>query len=86
VPAAYREELSAAQRANEALMLALRRDSGLDVPGWERRHGMAWGERRARIAASLAKADQARWDGRRLALTTRGFLVADAVTERLMVG
>jgi oxygen-independent coproporphyrinogen-3 oxidase len=84
-PVAFREVPRPDQRANEGLMLALRRDSGLDVPAWERQYHAVWGERRGRIASRLVQAGQATWDGRRLALTAPGFLVADAVTEQLMV-
>jgi coproporphyrinogen III oxidase-like Fe-S oxidoreductase len=84
-PVSERELLLPAQRANESLMLSLRRDTGLDVCTWEARHGLAWGDRRHRIAERLIAVGQASWDRRRLALTAAGFLVADAVAERLMV-
>ncbi|MCZ6552673.1 MAG: radical SAM family heme chaperone HemW [SAR324 cluster bacterium] len=85
-PEAFREALSAVQRANETLMLSLRRDTGLDTAQWERRHGIPWGEARNKTAAALAAAGKAQWAAGRLVLTARGFLVADAVTEQLMAG
>ena len=84
-PDHYRESLTPAQRANEALMLALRRDTGIDVAQWERTYGFLWGSRRERIAHRLVQEHKARRDGSRLALTPQGFLLADGITEQLMV-
>jgi oxygen-independent coproporphyrinogen-3 oxidase len=83
-PVDREERLEPVQRANEALMLSLRRDTGLDVPAWETRHGQTWGDARRRVTESLVRTGQAGWDGRRLVLTPAGLLVADAVAERLM--
>lgn len=85
LPEAYRERLTPTQRANEALMLALRRDSGLDTAAWAMAHSQAWDERRRRIADTLVREGQACWKGTTLILTAAGFLVADAITEQLMV-
>lgn len=84
-PIAYRERLTPEQRANEALMLALRREEGLDVAAWEAAHGIAWGEGRRRTVQRLVREGRARQDGGRLVLTAEGFAVADAITEALMV-
>ncbi len=84
-PEATRESLTTAQRANEALMLALRRDTGIDVDRWERQFGFSWGARREEIAARLVRERKATREGSHLALTPRGFLVADGITEQLMV-
>jgi oxygen-independent coproporphyrinogen-3 oxidase len=83
-PTAARETLSVTQQANEAMMLALRREEGLDVRTWERRFSRPWGAGRERIARQLQSEGKALWDGATLALTTRGFLLADAVTAQLM--
>jgi oxygen-independent coproporphyrinogen-3 oxidase len=84
LPIAREERLAPVQRANEALMLALRRDTGLDVPGWEAQHLQHWDERRRRVTVTLVRSGQAVWEGQRLVLTAPGLLVADAITERLM--
>jgi len=84
-PVAFRERLTPAQQANESLMLALRQDDGLDIPAWERGHRIVWDPARANVARLLAQGGQARYDGARLRLTPRGFLLADAITEQLMV-
>jgi oxygen-independent coproporphyrinogen-3 oxidase len=84
LPIAFHERLTGAQRANERLMLALRQDGGLDIPGWERDFCQPWdAPRRARCEA-LRRAGQARYDGERLALTPAGFLLADEITAALM--
>jgi len=86
LPIAFREELTPAQRANERLMLSLRQDTGLDIPLWERDHQGRWDDARRHIAERLASVGQAAYDGARLRLTSAGFLVADEITEQLMVG
>ncbi|HEX7926141.1 MAG TPA: radical SAM family heme chaperone HemW [bacterium] len=86
LPIAFHEQLSPAQQANESLMLALRQDTGLDIPVWERQHQLAWGVSRQRIAEQLARTGHADYDGARLRLTAAGLLVADEITEQLMVG
>ncbi len=86
LPIAFREELSLEKQANEALMLSLRRDSGLNPEGWEEAFGFAWGKARQRAAERLVKEGRARFSGGRFVLTAQGFLVADAVTAELMVG
>jgi oxygen-independent coproporphyrinogen-3 oxidase len=86
LPIAFRERLTAAQQANEGLMLSLRQDTGLDIPQWERQHRRPWDGPRRRIAEGLSAAGQAAYDGARLRLTPEGFLVADEITEQLMVG
>jgi len=84
-PTASRETLSGTQQANEAMMLALRREEGLDVRAWERRFSRPWGAAREGIARRLQCEGKALWDGATLALTPRGFLLADAVTAQLML-
>jgi oxygen-independent coproporphyrinogen III oxidase len=82
---AFEERVTAPQAANERLMLALRQQAGLDVPAWSTQHALAWGDARAQICAELAERRLAVWDGVRLRLTRQGMLLADEITERLMV-
>lgn len=84
-PVAFAERLDPRQAANEELMLALRQRSGLEVAAWSARHRVPWEERRAAVCATLAEGGLAAWDGMRLCLTPRGMLLADEITERLMV-
>jgi oxygen-independent coproporphyrinogen-3 oxidase len=86
LPIAFEERLTPEQEANERLMLALRQDTGLDIPLWERQHQRRWDEARRRIAEQLRMAGHAAYDGTRLSLTAAGLLVADEITEQLMVG
>lgn len=85
LPVAFRERLTPEQRANEALMLALRRQEGLAIPRWEQTCGFAWDRRRDAIAGRLAADGKALYQGQTLALTAPGLLVADAITAELMV-
>jgi oxygen-independent coproporphyrinogen-3 oxidase len=84
-PTAAEERLTPVQQANEALMLALRRDSGLDIPGWEARHGTRWDARRQALAERLAAEGRATLAQGRLVLTPAGFLLADEITAALAV-
>ena len=84
-PIAAREALTNRQMANEALMLSLRQQSGLDVTAWERRWNLCWGNRREAISAQLDREGKARWADQRLTLTPKGFLLADEATAQLMV-
>jgi putative oxygen-independent coproporphyrinogen III oxidase len=84
-PIAQAETLTSAQRANEALMLALRRDSGLDPAAWARAFGVAWDERRERVTWRLVAEGRARREGARIVLTPAGLLLADEITAALAV-
>ncbi len=83
LPVVHRERLTPAQRADEALMLALRRDTGLHIADWQARHGGAWGPRRQALAERLVEQGQARVADGRLVLTVQGFLLADEITAAL---
>ncbi|HKI97534.1 MAG TPA: radical SAM family heme chaperone HemW [bacterium] len=85
VPVAYEERLTPAQRANEALMLALRRDTGLDVAAWEARHGQRWDGARQALVERLVTEGRARLEAGRLVLTADGLLLADEITQALAV-
>jgi len=85
LPIAGRERLSPAQQANEHLMLALRQDTGLEVAEWEARWGFPWDARRQELARRLEDEGKAFYAGSRLRLTPRGFVIADGITEGLMV-
>jgi oxygen-independent coproporphyrinogen-3 oxidase len=85
-PVAYEERLTPAQQANEALMLALRRDTGLDVAAWQARFGVAWDAPRQALAARLVAEGRATQQAGRLTLTPAGLLLADEITEALAVG
>ncbi|MDH4122202.1 MAG: coproporphyrinogen III oxidase family protein [Deltaproteobacteria bacterium] len=81
-PAAGWEQPTPAQRADETLMLALRRKEGLNVAAWSQAHGQPWGEPRQKIAQELIRAGLAMEQDGRLALTPQGFLLADEITAR----
>lgn len=84
-PSGFHEALTPRQMANEELMLALRRDTGLHIGAWEHRWNTSWCTMRKAIAGQLVKEGKANWSKGRLALTPRGFLVADEATAQLMV-
>ncbi len=84
-PIAFEERLTFEQEANEALMLALRQGVGLEVAAWEARFGVRWGEQRTRTRGELVRRGLGTWEGGWLRLSRRGMLLADEITERLMV-
>ena len=81
----FQEQITQAQAANERLMLELRQKSGLDTEAWSQRFGVVWDEGRQQICSELAERGLAKWDGASLRLTAKGMLLADEITERLMV-
>ncbi len=83
LPVAYRERPTLDQRANEELMLSLRRDTGLEISQWEKKYGHPWGNRRAAVVRRLQEDGKAAVGSGSLALTPAGFLVADEITALL---
>jgi len=84
LPITARERLTPVQQVNEMMMLALRRAEGLDVLAWESAGGV-WDEHRQNLTRRLIAQGQARLEGTRLALTETGLLLADGITEALML-
>ncbi|MCH8886881.1 MAG: coproporphyrinogen III oxidase family protein [SAR324 cluster bacterium] len=84
-PKDFEETPSRSQRADETLMLSLRRDSGLDIGAWEETHGLEWGPKRERLAGRLAAEGKATLRDGRLILTSTGLLLADEITAALAV-
>lgn len=85
LPVAYRERPTLDQRANEELMLSLRRDTGLEISRWEKKYGHPWGNQRAAVVRRLQEEGKAAGGSDILALTPAGFLVADEITALLAV-
>ncbi|MDH4247607.1 MAG: radical SAM family heme chaperone HemW [Deltaproteobacteria bacterium] len=85
LPVAQEESPTPCQRANETLMLALRREEGLAVRAWCEAHGQNWGPRRERLVQALEQQGHAERTPTGFRLTARGFLLADSITESLMV-
>ncbi len=85
LPVACRERPNLDQRANEELMLSLRRDTGLEISRWEKKYGHPWGRSRAAVVRQLLEEGKAAGEGGSFALTPAGFLVADEITALLAV-
>ncbi|MBF0351558.1 MAG: radical SAM family heme chaperone HemW [SAR324 cluster bacterium] len=82
----FHETLRLVQKANEFLMLALRQPSGIHVGNWESRFGVKWSLFQQKLAERFYEEGLAyRPDGATFALTPKGLLLADAITERLMI-
>jgi oxygen-independent coproporphyrinogen-3 oxidase len=81
-----RVELTPALLAEDALIFGLRMNAGVDVAAWRERCPTApWGEIEERLGR-LAADGLVLYDGRRVVLTHRGRLLADAVGAELMAG
>ena len=77
-PRAFTERLSPAQRALETLYLGLRTQAGVAAD-----HPLLRSPPARRIAAALVEEGLCAWQEQRLACTERGFLVLDAILDRL---
>jgi len=66
----------------ERLMLALRLGEGADLSEWPERERRALIDEDGRVIEGLAREGLATFDGRRLALTVKGWLVYDAIVAR----
>jgi len=84
-PLDEQQQLSLDTLANEFLMLRLRTSDGLDLDTLEGRYGVDLLAERVDEIAALEAAGLARLRGTTLRLTDEGKLVADAVTERLVL-
>ncbi len=70
--------------AEDEVMLRLRLAEGLDLDALQAKWGVRWDARRLAFCRTLARRGLARFDGRRLALTPRGFLVQNSILCELM--
>ncbi len=86
LPVAGEETLSATQLALEALMLGMRTTAGVDLVAYHRRFGFDLETVNGELLSQLAAQGLAAVEERRLALTTRGLAIADALTARLELG
>ena len=84
-PKDFEETPSRSQRADETLMLSLRRDSGLDIGAWESTHGLEWGPKRKMLIERLVNEGKAMPGEGRLILTPTGLVLADEITAALAV-
>ena len=81
-PLAGSEELTPEQLALEALMLGLRTTDGVDLAAFEERFGVDLAAANAALLACLEEEGFVRLEGGRLAPTTAGLAVAEALAVR----
>lgn len=82
-PVAGEEALCATELALEALMLGLRTTAGLSLEAFRQRFGSDLEAINGELISELAAQGLVRVESGRLALTTRGLAIADALTARL---
>jgi coproporphyrinogen III oxidase-like Fe-S oxidoreductase len=80
-PVAGGEELGGRELALEEVLLSLRTAAGLDLAGFERRHGFDLAARNRRLLAGLAAAGLLAERGGRLVPSPRGLAVADSLAR-----
>ena len=84
VPRDFTERPNLRQRAGETLMLALRRPEGLDFQAWQNRFGLTCNSVKKFQLETLAEKKLISWEPPNLRLTSKGMLLADAITSELM--
>lgn len=84
-PVAFYEQLTAVQKANEVLMLGLRQVSGFQVSQWQDAWQSHWQQQHQSTVEQLVQSKLARWNPPTLSLTPQGFLLADEITEKLLL-
>lgn len=82
-PEGTHEDLGATERFEERVAMGLRLTTGVDLEGLCRDFGQPFGARGAR-ADALVTQGLARWEGRRLALTSAGLALHSAIAAALM--
>lgn len=83
-PIDFEERLSPSQQANEVLMLKLRQPAGINISEWENDFGVSWSQEKKHYAELLCENGYTQWKSNILSLTKQGFLIADAITAKLM--
>ena len=85
LPIAGSETLTPEQKANEQLLVNLRRNAGLNLDIWAKESGQPWGEGRQMIVVEMVARGLAVLEGGILHLTPRGMMLGDEITARLMM-
>ncbi len=83
-PAAYRQTLDRMALAQEYVMLRLRTAAGLDLGRLQEQYGVDLHDEAGSLLDRLEEEDLIRTQNRTVRLSSRGRLVADAITEKLM--
>ena len=84
-PFPQQENLTAQQRANEALMLSLRQPKGLDISHWQQQFNLTWNTHQQKTCQQWITLRLATKYQHNLALTPKGLLLADMLTAQLMI-
>ena len=83
-PIAFTETLTQTEKANEFLMLQLRQTKGLSLKKWEDDFAPKnWMDNHFDVLRAWQKEGLLDWIGKRIVLTKKGLLVADALTAEL---
>ncbi len=84
-PVAFEEKLSLTEQANEKLMLGLRQASGFSTTSWLEEFGFEWPQKNMELVEQLCRQGYLLWNAPVLSLPPQGMLLADEITEQLML-
>jgi len=87
-PIDFEEELTTNQCATESLMLGLRQASGVNIKAWKETYSIQWTQEQEELLKHLCNTGKIIWKNKEdqewMTLSTQGFLLADAITARLL--
>ena len=83
-PRDFMETPTRLQQASERLMLSLRRPEGLNILSWQEEFQIGLSLEQKNQMEKLKEQDLISWESPILKLTTKGMLLADAITAELM--
>ncbi|MBF0288948.1 MAG: radical SAM family heme chaperone HemW [SAR324 cluster bacterium] len=84
-PVAFLENLSPIQQANEKLMLGLRQVSGFSINCWQEKFDLDWPAKNQERVEQFCSQGYMDWNPPVVSLLPRGMLLADEITEQLML-
>lgn len=84
-PVAFHETLSPIQQANEKLMLGLRQTSGFSTNCWQEEWGLEWPGKNQELVDQFCWQGHMFWNPPVISLSPQGMLLADEITEQLML-
>lgn len=85
LPIAFEEILSPHEQAHESLMLGLRQTTGFSIHTWPEKFSLSWPEKNNELLESWQAQGLLHWNPPRVSLRPKGMLLADEMTQKLML-
>ena len=86
LPRAFEETLSPTEQANESLMLGLRQTSGFSTRMWPEQFSRPWPQKNNDLLEIWQAQGLLMWNPPWVSLRPKGMLLADEITQKLMLG